>query len=84
MALRKISANTEAELKAILGKKRSALMEVDGRRVLLQVIEEEFDLDLFLEDHPEAIKYLVAGVQAVEEGALVDHEEVDRASREKP
>lgn len=54
MALRKVSAATEAELRAIL----------------------EFDLDAFLEDHPEALRQIEAGVRAVEVGDIVDHEEV--------
>lgn len=83
MALRRVSSSTEAEIRAILGRSRVAMMEVGGHRVLLQVIEDDFDLDAILEANPEAVRQLEAGIRALEAGDVVHHDDVVRACREK-
>lgn len=66
MALRRVSMSTEAELQAILGRNRLALTEVGGRRVLLQVIEDELDLRRFPGEQPRGPSAVGSGYSCYE------------------
>ncbi len=81
MAVKKVSPSTADEIRAILGRDRAAVLEMDDRLILLQAVEAEFDLDGFLEEHPEAMAQLEAGMRDMDTGDYVSHEAVERSIR---
>lgn len=76
----KLSERTRAELEAVLGSGRLALLDLGGRKVLVQVVEdgEEFDLDAFLDEHPGAAEGLREAIAEADAGKVISHDEVKR------
>ena len=80
----KVSAELKNEIDALLGGRRLAMAELGDRRVVLQVVDDEVDLDALIDGNPLLAPRIEEGLRAAERADVAEHGEVVQANLRRP
>ena len=86
MGIRRILAQAQGKIDALLGDRHLAMGQHGDRQVVLQIVEAEgeVDLDVMIDGNPLIARRIEEGLRAAEGGDTFDHAEVVQANVRQP